>query len=599
MSNEIIVTPPPSVYVSIPGNTTLGPTGPVGATGSTGASGPTGATGPAGPVGATGATGPTGATGATGPRGYKGDEGGIGLQGPTGPTGPQGTSGPQGTKGDTGPAGTSTTIIGSYASYAELIAAHPFGNVGDSYIVNGDLYVWSTNTSTWINAGRIQGPSGPTGATGLTGTTGETGPIGPTGAQGATGSQGIPGPTGDTGPQGPTGPTGTQGLVGPTGPTGAQGTGVTILGSYPDEATLIAANPIESDQPGGVWTPWGSGESYQLYDVVIHISSTANPFILLNPAAFVVGGAPESGFGWEPYTEPAAGNGYLVDGDLYVWSQSTTSWINVGNIQGPTGPQGEIGPTGPTGPAPYNFVGAYNNGADYSPGLVVYYSGSLWIRIGEANPGYPPYVGSPYWELFVSQGETGATGPTGPTGPQGLQGSLGEQGEIGPTGPTGSQGIQGVTGPTGPQGPQGAWSYYQSTPPDGYEGQSWFDPISGSAFIYYDNFWVEIGASEQGPTGPQGATGPTGSQGLSIQIHGTVATINDLPEDAEPGDGYIVESDGGHLWFFGIDTLEWYDAGPIYGPPGATGPTGPIGPTGPAGSGGGSADLATTWWLGV
>lgn len=540
MSNEIIVTPPPSVYVSIPGNTTLGPTGPVGATGSTGASGPTGATGPTGPVGATGATGPTGATGATGPRGYKGDEGGVGLQGPTGPTGPQGTSGPQGTKGDTGPAGTSTTIIGSYASYAELIAAHPFGNVGDSYIVNGDLYVWSTNTSTWINAGRIQGPSGPTGATGLTGATGETGPTGPTGAQGETGSQGIPGPTGDTGPQGPTGPTGSQGLVGPTGPTGAQGTGVTILGSYNTELELTTAHPTGS-----------------------------------------------------------VGDSYLVSGSLYVWSQSTTSWINVGNIQGPTGPQGEIGPTGPTGPAPYNFVGAYNNGADYNPGLVVYYSGSLWIRIGEANPGYPPYVGSPYWELFVSQGEIGATGPTGPTGPQGLQGSLGEQGELGPTGPTGPQGIQGVTGPTGPQGPQGAWSYYQSTPPDGYEGQSWFDPISGSAFIYYDNFWVEIGASEQGPTGPQGATGPTGPQGLSIQIHGTVATINDLPVTADPGDGYIVEADGGHLWFFGIDTLTWYDAGAIYGPAGATGPTGPQGPTGPAGSGGGSADLATTWWLGV
>jgi hypothetical protein len=60
-------------------------------------------------------------------------------------------------------------------------------------------------------------------------------------------------------------------------------------------------------------------------------------------------------------------------------------------------------------------------------------------------------------------------------------------------------------------------------------------------FIYYDNYWVEVGAAPAGPTGPQGVAGVTGP----------------------------------------------------------TGPQGIQGPTGPAGTGtAGSADLATTWWLG-
>jgi hypothetical protein len=49
-------------------------------------------------------------------------------------------------------------------------------------------------------------------------------------------------------------------------------------------------------------------------------------------------------------------------------------------------------------PQPVDYQGAYNNGADYSPGQVVSYNGELYIRIGEPNPGYPP-PGS-YWAAF-------------------------------------------------------------------------------------------------------------------------------------------------------------------------------------------------------
>jgi hypothetical protein len=49
-------------------------------------------------------------------------------------------------------------------------------------------------------------------------------------------------------------------------------------------------------------------------------------------------------------------------------------------------------------PEPVDYQGAYNNGADYSPGQVVSFNGELYIRIGEPNPGYPP-PGS-YWAVF-------------------------------------------------------------------------------------------------------------------------------------------------------------------------------------------------------
>lgn len=67
-----------------------------------------------------------------------------------------------GAKGETG---TSVTILGSYNTLAELEAAHPTGNAGDSYLVDGYLYVW--NGSAWQNVGEIKGDKGDTG-TGIT-----------------------------------------------------------------------------------------------------------------------------------------------------------------------------------------------------------------------------------------------------------------------------------------------------------------------------------------------------------------------------------------------------------------------------------------------
>ena len=69
-----------------------------------------------------------------------------------------------GSDGQKGEPGTSVTILGSYNTYADLVAAHPTGSMGDAYMVGGDLYVW--NGTAWEDVGQIQGPPGADGANG-------------------------------------------------------------------------------------------------------------------------------------------------------------------------------------------------------------------------------------------------------------------------------------------------------------------------------------------------------------------------------------------------------------------------------------------------
>ena len=186
-----------------------------------GLKGDKGDTGPAGPKGDTGDKGETGAKGDKGDKGETGatgEKGDTGPKGDTGNTGATGDTGPAGATGDTGATGTATTIKGSYNTYQELIAAHPTGNDGDSYLVNGSLYVWLNNA--WENVGNLKGDKGDTGATGPQGVKGDTGAKGDTGDSGAKGDKGD---TGDTGPQGVKGDTGASGAKGDTGATGAQG----------------------------------------------------------------------------------------------------------------------------------------------------------------------------------------------------------------------------------------------------------------------------------------------------------------------------------------------------------------------------------------
>jgi hypothetical protein len=63
----------------------------------------------------------------------------------------------------------------------------------------------------------------------------------------------------------------------------------------------------------------------------------------------------------------------------------------------------------------------------------------------------------------------------------------------GPTGNTGPQGIQGLVGPQGLKGDPGLAKYTISeTPPSGTLGDTWFNSVTGTVFVYYDSFWVEV-----------------------------------------------------------------------------------------------------------
>lgn len=66
----------------------------------------------------------------------------------------------RGANGQNGADGAGLQILGNYDSMQELIQDHPTGSAGDAYMVGTDLVVWNTQTSSWQNVGRIQGPSG-------------------------------------------------------------------------------------------------------------------------------------------------------------------------------------------------------------------------------------------------------------------------------------------------------------------------------------------------------------------------------------------------------------------------------------------------------
>lgn len=158
-------------------------------------------------------------------------------------------NGAQGPKGDDG---TGVTILGSYESIDELNRLHPSGSAGDSYMVNGELYVWSLNESAWLSVGNIKGPKGDTG---------ETGPQGPKGETGDTGEVGPQGPKGDTGETGPQGPQGERGEPGPQGDTGSAGIYVKSADETDEQAianaeaqgAVILVDPVAS-QPTEVVT---------------------------------------------------------------------------------------------------------------------------------------------------------------------------------------------------------------------------------------------------------------------------------------------------------------------------------------------------------
>ena len=252
--------------------------------------------------------------------------------------------------------------------------------VGDGYIIQSNLWVWTEGTTNnWINVGEIKGPQGDTGATGLTGNTGPTGNVGITGATGLTGNTG---PRGNVGITGATGLTGNIGLTGNVGLTGATG---------------LTGNTGLTGSTGSTGATGPAGSSVTI------LGTFANVNLL-------------------PNSNVTNGSGYLIEGNLWVYLNSSNNFTNVGQIQGPQGSTGPTGATGVTG------------------------------DIGSTGP-----QGS---TGATGIGASGATGSTGPTGATGLTGSTGATGigASGATGSTGPNGNIGASGATGPQGPAGGFT---------------------------------------------------------------------------------------------------------------------------------------------
>ena len=60
--------------------------------------------------------------------------------------------------GEKGADGTSINILGSFDNYEQLIESITDPNVGDSYLINGDIYIWDGDS--WVNGGNIKGSPG-------------------------------------------------------------------------------------------------------------------------------------------------------------------------------------------------------------------------------------------------------------------------------------------------------------------------------------------------------------------------------------------------------------------------------------------------------
>lgn len=264
--------------------------------------------------------------------------------------------GPQGPKGDDG---TSVTILGSYETVEQLEIAHPTGSAGDSYLIDGDLYVWDGTNLAWTDVGTIQGPQG---------IQGEQGIQGPQGPQGQQGIQGIQGPQGATGPQGE---------QGQAGQDGADAVNRWIVVSQdvvkfdprtrtvsPNVLTAKVMKQVGSNTPEEDLsaTIYANGNTQTPAIPLPSTGITVFPFfkyvtftLKQNGQIYYSKQVPVVSDGYSTvidgtyasvealYTAypngPTGGMGdsYIVNGDLYTYDYTNLVWHDVGKVQGPAG----------------------------------------------------------------------------------------------------------------------------------------------------------------------------------------------------------------------------------------------------------------------
>jgi hypothetical protein len=287
-------------------------------------------------------------------------------------------------------------------------------------------------------------------------------------------------------------------------------------------------------------------------------------------------------------TTPSS-NGLLVFdidfGCFFYYVSSSSSWISLCTLSGPTGPTGPTGPsvTGPTGASgatvtgPAGATGATVTGPAGATGATVTGpAGATGATVtGPAGATGATVTGPAGATGATVTGPAGATGAT-VTGPAGATGAT----VTGPAGPTGAT-ITGPTGDTGPIGVTGA----TVTGPIGATGAT---GITGDQYSTTSTDCINIGL---------GATCFTVGTGLAYSVGQTVIIAYDISNSMvadvtsyNPLTGAICVNvtsitGAGNYCSWSVN---------MNGAPGPAGPTGAAGATGAAGTAGATGATGAT-----
>mgnify|MGYP004562065031 CR=1 FL=1 len=397
----------------------------------------------------------------------------------------------KGDKGDRGPKGadgTGVTILGSYDSLEQLQQEHPTGNPGDSYLINGDLYVWDATNNIWKDVGSIQGPKGDTPNI-TAGTTTTTNPGTDATVTKSSSSTEVNAvfdftiPRGDKGEKGDTGNDGVSATVevGST-ITGDPGTDANVTNSGTNTNAVFNFTIPKGDQ--GIQGDKG------------------NPGAVFTPS---------------------------------VNSDGVISWTNNGGLDNPSsqnikGVKGDKGDQGETGSTPNVTVGTTTTGDAGTDASVVKNTSSTEDNV--------------ILDFTIPKGDTGSQGPQGNPGDKGDTGavftpSVSDEGIIswsnngglnnptsvnikGPQGSVGPKGEQGIQGPSGKAATVAVGNTTTADP-----GGSSSVTNSGTETDAIFNFVIPRG--DKGDRGDKGETGATPN--ISV---GTVTT-------GSPGTDAVVE----------------------------------------------------------
>ena len=428
----------------------------------------------------------------------------------------------EGAEGPPGKDGTGVNILGSYDSEQDLVDANLTGNLGDAYLVGGELYVWDEGNTKWKNVGDIQGPIGPQGPDGPDGKSAYDVAVNNgwhgtdpdpakheqewldslVGADGTTGSDGDPGEDGKSAHEiwQDAGNTGSEqefldSLQGEQGPEG------------PDAYNVW----LQREDPGG-----GLGLGWDDYQNDIR--------------------GPRGHNGDSAY-KVAVKDGFL--GTEHEWLESLKG---VKGDKGDKGDQGDQGDSGADGASAYEiWISAGNTGTE-----------SDFLTALKGDPG-----------------KDGANGKDGVDGKEGAQGLPGVQGDPGDQGPSPYEYWLDVTHPGADPDQLDHYDDFEDTirGEQGPEGHSAYQSYLDNAPLPHlsEADWVAS------------LKGEDGEPGVGINLIGEIDTGNpdDLPSGVNNfGDAYIVS---GQLYIWLEDEngdASWHNAGKIQGPPGSKGDDG-------------------------